>query len=319
MKNILLLLICSICLQGCQPKDENVIQLVQEPSYSASLSSNAKYAVISTANSGVQLWALDTQQLKYTWHNETNQNNVIDTHISPNNRYAATLSKDSVALWKMNDGKSLGWWSLPSSGQSVAVANNGALLIGLNNGSVMSLDSVKGSLIQFLGHNERINSVALSADGRFALSGSNDQQAILWHATTGQPIHKWQFNSRVIKVALSQNGALSFAGDSTNDARIWNNQSGQELSRLNIKRRKMNFSAARFINNDSQLLTGTPAREVLVWQNDSGKKIATWKVKRTKKAKTKGAVVYSVSHNNIQSVTSISSNGLVESWPLLSH
>lgn len=318
MKKNLLLLICTFTLLACQPQDGSVTQLVEEPSYSATLSTNAEFAMISTANSGVQLWDLASNKLKFTWHNEDNLSNVIDTHISHNNLFAATLSKGSVALWKMSDGSSIGWWSLPSSGQSVSVADNGALLIGLNDGSVMSLDSNESRLIQFFGHTERVNSVALSADGRFALSGSNDQQAILWHAKTGQPIYKWQFDSRVIKVALSKDGAFGFAGDSTNDARIWNNADGTELSRLNIKRRTMNFSAAKFINQDSQLLTGTPAREILLWQKETGKKVANWKVKRTKKAKTKGAVVYSVTNNGVQSVTSISSNGLVESWPLLS-
>lgn len=318
MKKILLLLICTFTLFACQPNEPSVIQLIKEPSYSAALSSNAEFAMISTANSGVQLWDLNAEELKYTWHNESHQNNVIDTHISPNNQFAATLSKGSVALWKMADGTSLGWWSLPSSGQTLAVANNGALLIGLNDGSVMSLDSKEKSLVKFLGHTERVNSVAISTDGRYALSGGNDKQAILWFARTGQPIYQWHFESRVIKVALSKDGSLGFAGDSTNDARIWNNVDGKELTRLNINRRTMNFSTAKFMNQDSQLLTGTPAREIFLWQNETGKKVANWKVKRTKKAKTKGAVVYSVTNNGVQSITSISSNGLVESWPLLS-
>lgn len=174
---------------------------------------------------------------------------------------------------------------MPSSGESVAVADNGALLIGLNDGSVMSLNAAQSALIKFLGHKDRVNSVALSADGRLALTGSNDMQAILWQAQTGQPLHTWTLGSRITKVALNDSGTLSFTNGSTNEAKIWDNTSGKLLNQLDITRRQMNFSAVRFIKQDSQILTGTPAREVILWQRDSGKEIENGRLHSLKTAK----------------------------------
>lgn len=311
----LILIICTLFIAGCQPKATQVIELTKEPSYHANLSAQGDLALLSTFEQGVQVWDLSSHALKYTWHHGEDQNTVIDTRFSPNKKYAVTLSKTSVALWQLDDGSSIGWWSLSAPGQTVAVADNGSLLVGLTNGSVMSLDARNNKLIQFLGHTEKVNSVALSADGKKALSGGNDMQAILWHAQTGQPIHTWQFQSRVTKVALNQSGSLGFAGDSTNDARIWNNITGQELSKINIKRRQMNFSAARFVNEDKHLLTGTPAREVILWQRDTGKKIANWQVQLMKNTQNRGVVVYSVATGQAGQIMSLSSNGLVEAWP----
>lgn len=314
MKKNLLLVICTVFLTTCQPNAGEISVLTTEPSYSASLSSNAQFAVVATQSHGVQYWDLHTQKLEYQWIHGDINTGVTSTAISPNGLFAASLSRDSVALWTITDGKSLGWWSLPASGESVAVADTGALLIGLNDGTVMSLNAAKTALIKFLGHKERVNSVALSADGRIALTGSNDMQAILWQAQTGQPLHTWTLSSRITKVALNDSGSLSFTNGSTNEAKIWDNNSGKLLNQLEIKRRQMNFSAVRFINQDSQLLTGTPAREVILWQRDTGKQIGKWQVALTQNSQNRGAVVYSVAIRDTNKVVSISSQGLVETW-----
>jgi len=314
MKKILLLVLCTTFLTACQPKAEDIQVLTTDSSYSASLSNNGKFALVATQNNGVQCWDLTSHTLRYQWIHGDINTGVTSTAISPNGLYGASLSRDSVALWTIVDGKSFGWWSLPSSGESVAVADNGALLIGLNDGSVMSLNANKTALIKFLGHTERVNSVALSADGRIALTGSNDMQAILWQAQTGQPIHTWDIGSRVTKVALNDSGSLSFTNGSTNEAKIWDNASGKLLNQLKINRRQMTFSAVRFTQQDSQLLTGTPAREVILWQRDTGKQIGKWQVALTKNSQTRGAVVYSVAIRDTNKVVSISSQGLVETW-----
>ncbi|AVV85552.1 MULTISPECIES: WD40 repeat domain-containing protein [Shewanella] len=314
MKKILLLVLCTTFLTACQPKAEDIQVLTTDSSYSASLSNNGKFALVATQNNGVQCWDLTSHTLRYQWIHGDINTGVTSTAISPNGLYGASLSRDSVALWTIADGKSFGWWSLPSSGESVAVADNGALLIGLNDGSVMSLNANKTALIKFLGHTERVNSVALSADGRIALTGSNDMQAILWQAQTGQPIHTWDLGSRVTKVALNDSGSLSFTNGSTNEAKIWDNASGKLLNQLKINRRQMTFSAVRFTQQDSQLLTGTPAREVILWQRDTGKQIGKWQVALTKNSQTRGAVVYSVAIRDTNKVVSISSQGLVETW-----
>ena len=314
MKKNLLLVICTIFLTACQPKADDINVLTTGPSYSASLSSNAQFALVATQSEGVQYWDLSTHTLKYQWIHGDINTGVTSTAISPNGLFAASLSRDSVALWTITDGKSIGWWSLPSSGESVAVADTGALLIGLNDGTVMSLNAAKTALIKFLGHKERVNSVALSADGRIALTGSNDMQAILWQAQTGQPLHTWTLSSRITKVALNDSGSLSFTNGSTNEAKIWDNTSGKLLNQLEIKRRQMTFSAVRFTEQDKQLLTGTPAREVILWQRSSGKPIAQWQIALTKNSQNRGAVVYSVAIRDTNKVVSISSQGLVETW-----
>jgi WD40 repeat protein len=322
MKKARLLIICSLALisvsllSGCQPKATQGLLLSKDPIYSAALSPSGKMAVISTANNGVQLWDLHENRLKIQWLPGQDANEIIDVALSPNGQYCASLSQDSVSLWRTDDGGAIGWWSVSSRAQSVAVADNGAWLVGLSNGAVLFLDPKRQGLIQFSAHSEKVNSVALSADGKLALSGGNDRQVMLWQTPTGKAIHSWELDSRVVKVALSESGNLSFASDSTDDARIWDNLSGKQISKLDIHRRQVNFTTARFVERDTRLLTGTPAREIILWRNQDGKKIANWQAQLTKYAKIKGAVVYSVAYRAPDAIVSISSNGLVENWSM---
>lgn len=109
-----------------------------------------------------------------------------------------------------------------------------------------------------------MNSVFISADGKRALSGGNDGKVMLWRAQTGQPIQpiqpiqEWQLTSWITNVAINDAGSLSFASDIIGNATVWQSDTGQSISYLDINRRQMNFSSARFVNNDQQLLTGTP-------------------------------------------------------------
>ncbi|MGX9460032.1 WD40 repeat domain-containing protein [Shewanella sp. A14] len=307
---------CVWLLSACQPSPSKVMVLTTDASYSASLSNDANVAIVSTANNGVQVWDLAGPTMSYQWlqGKKENTSNVIDTAISANKVFAATISSSSLAIWRLNDGSSVGWWSLPSYAQNVAIANNGQTLVGLVDGSVMSLSPQKNLLIQFLGHQEKVNSVSISADGQKALSGGNDGNVILWHSQTGQPIHQWQLNSRITKVLINDSGSLSFASDITGNATVWQSEPGTALSQLKIIRRQMNFSSARFVHNDQQLLTGTPSREIFLWQTDSGKKLGHWQVQLSKNSQNKGAVVYSAAMTEQGSIVSISSQGLVEYW-----
>ncbi|MCL1074276.1 WD40 repeat domain-containing protein [Shewanella dokdonensis] len=315
-----LLQICSALLLGailvsCSPSPLSSKTLLTEPSYSASLSQDGQYALLSNKD-GIFFWDVNQPQPRYHWIQGSQNNDVIATDISPNNQYAITMSNDSVALWRTADGSALGWWSLPVTAQAVAVANNGQFLAGLADGSVMALNPQHQVLIKFLGHHEKVNSVAISADGSLALTADNAAKVLLWHTGNAQIQQQWQLPSRVLNVTMSPDGRLLFMSDSTGDAWIRDGLSGKTISKLKITTRQMNFSSARFIQNNTRLLTGTPARELQLWQTATGKKIASWQVSLPNKPLPQSAVVYSVSQWQGNSVQSLSSTSLLERWQI---
>ncbi|MBJ7019451.1 WD40 repeat domain-containing protein, partial [Vibrio cholerae] len=76
------------------------------------------------------------------------------------------------------------------------------VLLGVTNGKAIYVDLVSGRRMEFLAHREKVNSVALSANGRYALTGGNDYHAYLWDTKTGQIIRQFEHEQRVNRVTL---------------------------------------------------------------------------------------------------------------------
>ncbi|MCV6038950.1 hypothetical protein OFP00_38300, partial [Escherichia coli] len=67
--------------------------------------------------------------------------------------------------------------------------------------------------MEFLAHREKVNSVAISPNGRFALTGGNDYKAYLWDTESGQVLRTFEHEQRVVRVALQRDGKLAMTSD----------------------------------------------------------------------------------------------------------
>lgn len=79
-------------------------------------------------------------------------------------------------------------------------------MYGRSDGVVVFINLNTGRRIEFLGHQDKVNTVDLSPNGRYALSGSNDYVAYLWDTQSGQVIHRFNHPTRVTRVALDPQG-----------------------------------------------------------------------------------------------------------------
>jgi WD40 repeat protein len=86
--------------------------------------------------------------------------------------------------------------------------------------------------VRFEGHLGSINSVAISPDQRFALTGSIDYSARLWDLATGKEIRRFEHSSDVHSVAFSADGRFIVTGCQDGATYLWNTATGQELCRL---------------------------------------------------------------------------------------
>ena len=216
--------------------------------------------------------------------------------------------------------------------RAIDVSNQGKhILLGKSNGTATHITLSTGRRIEFLGHqqtllddngetfhlNNAINSVALSPNGLYALSGSSDQSAYLWDTKTGQVIYKFQHQARVVMVALDPKGRYAFTSDSKKAAIIWDLSNGQKISQLDITGRQQIFTTAKFSSKGDQLVTGSPNQKLTLWQTSNGKKLHEWLVTPRKNSRPASAVVYSASFiNQDQQIVSESSAGLSEVWDI---
>jgi len=82
---------------------------------------------------------------------------------------------------------------------------------------------VKGLKVRTIqGQPARIRCVALSANGKLALTGSDDRTAILWDATSGKTIQTFRGHTdEVASVALSGDGKFVLTGSADMSAILW--------------------------------------------------------------------------------------------------
>lgn len=324
-RQLTLTLTFSLLISGCQPSGNKPIKRWQqavEGAYAADISRDAKYSVISSIHHGISLWDIKNNALKFNWAQQQNSadNLVLLTDIADDNSYVLTANRTDFALWNMKTGKSEGFWKVSGSNiRDIRVANDGQyLLIGKANGRVEHITLSTGRRLEFLGHQEKVNSVDMLPNGRIAISGGNDFVAYVWDTKTGQVIYRFNHPTRVSKVALDSKGRFAFTADSRKSANIWDLKTGKLISKLIYTQRQEIFSSVRFSPNGKYLLTGSPSRTVSLWDVKTGKRTNKWQVTPKEAKHPTGAVVYGVAFGdntmNKHTVYTISSSGYVELW-----
>jgi len=60
------------------------------------------------------------------------------------------------------------------------------------------IDNLEGKLIRtFKGHNKKINSIAITPDSEYMVTGSDDSTAILWEVKSGRALEVMQHTNKV--------------------------------------------------------------------------------------------------------------------------
>lgn len=123
-------------------------------------------------------------------------------------------------------------------------------------------------------------SVAVSSDGKFALTGSEDWTALLWDLETGKQLRRFVGHEAVISaVAFSKDGAFVLTGDDDGTAFLWETATGRRLrgfkelvsGRFVGHAGRINFAE---ISPDGKLIaTAGEDRTARVWNAQTGKQL----------------------------------------------
>jgi WD40 repeat protein len=305
---------------GCTVPDTTPIQQwrhVEEGAYAADISTDGTLSVLSGVDNGINVWRIGESEPLYHWGHQGEGNNlVMSVHISADKRYVVTADREAFALWSLESGEPEGFWRIDESSiRDVAVANNGqGVLVARSNGQVMYFEPRTSRRLEFLGHQEKVNSIDISPNGKYALTGGNDYIAYLWSTETGQIIHTFTHPTRVTKVALDDEGRYAFTADSKSKSQIWDVQTGQAVSALNFASRQKIFTDVEFSQDGKYLLTGSPSRKVYLWDLKTGNQLQAIQVASRETISPPTAVVYGVAFMPDGNIVSASSSGLAEVW-----
>ncbi len=161
-----------------------------------------------------------------------------------------------------------------------------------------------------------LTDVAVSADGRYALIGSRDNQAVYFDMVAGKMRYVFAHHEKITSVALSKDGRYALTGSDDWHASLWDLSNGEHLWSKNMKYKialvalsddgelalanaytgdahiyatagegslltrldevKMTLVSADFSDDNRLLATGRVARSIDIWDVSSGKREQGW-------------------------------------------
>ncbi|MEW9797755.1 WD40 repeat domain-containing protein [Alteromonas sp. CYL-A6] len=319
-RSIGLLIVAIGGLSGCTVPDTTPVKVwryVEDGAYAADISGDGELVVVSGVQNGINVWQVGQETPLYQWaHQGEGNNQVVSLHIAADKSVVVTSDREAFALWSMETGEPVGFWRIDESSiRDVAVSNQGrGILVARSSGRIMFFEPETLRRLEFMGHQEKVNSIDISPNGKYALSGGNDYTAYLWSTETGQIIHTFTHPTRVTKVALDDQGRYAFTAGSQDKSQIWDIQTGEPVSQLQYIARQKIFTDAVFSEDGKYLLTGSPSRQVYLWDVKTGEKVEAWQVAVRESSPMPTAVVYGVGFAGDDHIITQSSSGLAELW-----
>lgn len=222
----------TLMLAGCwyQTPQERW-EIATQGAYSGALSSNGQRLVVGSIHEGGSYWTTRPPARQYDWNHQAGAySEILYSQFSDNGQVALTADYYNLVTWDSNSGMALSFWTAPA----------------------------------------RIEAVDLSADGRFALLGLNNNKAVLFDAINGGVLREFMHDGPVLSVSLSGNASRALTGGEDLTARLWDVQQNQLIQRFDLPNQVTLVS----LNEDGSLALLAPASEVAsVWNLSSLRKV----------------------------------------------
>lgn len=132
---------------------------------------------------------------------------------------------------------------------------------------------VFGEVRRFEGHTATVLSVAVSADGKRVLSGSEDKTARVWEMATGKEVRALTSSGMVFCVAFSSDGNQALSS-TLGSATLWNLRSGKEVQEFEGGETWM--EAALFRPGQRQIVTVGKYATAVLWDTQTGDSVRSY-------------------------------------------
>ncbi|KAG8741723.1 hypothetical protein FRC10_002550 [Ceratobasidium sp. 414] len=252
---------------------------------SVAISSDGRRIVSSSRDKTVRIWDASTGVVLFELlkgHSE----GVISVAISPDGQYIVSGSDKTVRVWDGHTGAALFEPMKGHSGgvTSVAISSDGRRIVsgswdetqivsGSQDETVRTWDAQTGAALlkPLQGHSGRVNSVAISSDGRRIVSGSWDKTVRIWDAHTGSaPLEPLRGHSgEVTSVSISSDCQYIVSGSDDKTVRIWDAHTGAALLEP-LQGHSWRVTLVAISSDCQYIVSGSDDKTVRIWDGHNG-------------------------------------------------
>jgi WD40 repeat protein len=216
--------------------------------------------------------------------------------LSPSGRYLASgtnnrLSRDAtVKVFEVEPATVVATIPHPGDLLTVAVSDNGRIatgngfIEGVNRAGVAISDAATGNTarvfqppatteVSRVQHNDHVNAIALTRDGRFFVTGSDDKIARVFDAEKGNEIARLTHQGPVNAVAFSPDGHWVATGSDDRTARVFEAATGVEVARLTHLEK---VTTVAFSPDSRRVIAGSSDKTARVFEAVGGAEL--WRV-----------------------------------------